>query len=131
MILDTLKTVWRFAKGILGPKKREYILSFKKESDNLWYIDIPWDWEHGNLQMVGGADKLLAYLDPEEVTISCMLSDPNDSNYFKLTRKNWGWTKGAFYSVEGLKNFNRDIWICPVTLCVLGKYPKDIYIKVL
>ena len=63
MMLDTLKTVWRFVKGILGPKKREYILSFKKESDG-----IPWDWEHTN-----GADKLLAYLDPEEVTISCML----------------------------------------------------------
>ncbi len=25
--------------------------------------------------------------------------------------------------------FTRDIWICPVTLCVLGRYPKYIYLK--
>ena len=33
------------------------------------------------------------------------------------------------YNVYGLKGFSREIWICPVTLTVLGHFPKYIYIK--
>ena len=126
-----IKVVWKFLKGIFSNKKKEYTLTFNKEKDRLWYIDIHWAGDHGNLQMVAGADKLLAFLDPEEVTISCIPSkeDKEIPHYFKLRRLAWGWTKGAFYQVEGLKGFSRQIWICPVTLCVLGHYPKYIYIK--
>lgn len=35
---------------------------------------------------------------------------------------------GSTYDVYGLEGFNRTIWICPVTLFVLGEYPKYIYI---
>lgn len=38
-------------------------------------------------------------------------------------------TSGATYKVHFLEGFNREIWICPVTLTVLGHYPKYIYIK--
>ena len=38
-------------------------------------------------------------------------------------------TGGATYMVEELPEFRRHIWLCPVTLFVLGKYPKYIYIK--
>lgn len=126
-----IQTIFKFIKGIFGPKKKEYILTFKKEINNLWYIDIPWPGDHDNLQMVGGADKLLAYLDPNKVTISCIPSSKNQEipKYFKLERTVWGWTKGAFYKVHDLEGFKREIWICPVTLCVLGYYPKYIYIK--
>ena len=31
--------------------------------------------------------------------------------------------------VNGLEGFTKEIWICPVTLTVLGHYPKYIYIK--
>lgn len=126
-----IKVVWKFLKGIFSFKKREYTLTFNKESDRLWYIDMPWPGDHGNLQMVGGADKLLAFLNPSKVTISCIPSkeDKEILGYFKLRRTVWGWAKGAFYQVEGLDGFSREIWICPVTLCVLGYYPKFIYIK--
>ena len=33
------------------------------------------------------------------------------------------------YKVNGLEGFTREIWICPVTLTVLGHYPQYIYIK--
>jgi hypothetical protein len=36
---------------------------------------------------------------------------------------------GATYKVNGLEGFTKEIWICPVTLTVLGHYPQYIYIK--
>lgn len=38
-------------------------------------------------------------------------------------------TGGSTYKVNGLPDFTREIWICPVTLTVLGHYPKYIYVK--
>ena len=38
-------------------------------------------------------------------------------------------TGGSTYTVTNLPGFEREIWICPVTLFVLGRYPKYIYIK--
>lgn len=35
---------------------RQYVLTFEKESDNLWYIKMPWAGHHHNLQMVAGAN---------------------------------------------------------------------------
>ena len=130
--MNTIKTVIKFAKGIFRlNKKKEYILKFNKEEDNCWYIDIPWDGNHGDLQMVAGADKLLDFLNPKHVKISCITTkeDTNISGYFKLRRFDCGLTSGAFYKVEGLDGFSREIWICPVTLCVLGEYPEYIHIK--
>lgn len=126
-----IQTIFKFIKGILGPKKKEYILTFSKKPNNLWYINMPWSGDQDNLQMVGGSNKLLEFLNPSKVTLSCIPlgKDIQINGYFKLRRINWGWTKGAFYQVEGLPEFSREIWICPVTLCVLGYYPKFIYIK--
>lgn len=36
---------------------------------------------------------------------------------------------GSTYKVNGMPDFTREIWICPVTLTVLGHYPKFIYVK--
>ena len=36
---------------------------------------------------------------------------------------------GADYDATGFGNFQRSVWISPVTLFVLGRYPKYIYIK--
>lgn len=127
----TITNVWRFLKETFSLKNKEQKLTFNKESDNLWYIDIPWIFDHGNLQMVGGANKLLEFLNPSTVTVSCIPSN-NDNfieGYFRLSRINCGLFKGAFYRVEGLEGFHRDIWICPVTLFVLHKYPKFIHLK--
>ena len=40
---------------------RQYVLTFEKESDNLWYIKMPWAGHHHNLQMVAGC---LLYTSP-------------------------------------------------------------------
>jgi hypothetical protein len=63
--------------------------------------------------------------------VSCISSteDKEIPGYFKLRRGEWGLTQGAFYQVEGLEGFEQEIWICPVTLYVLGKYPEFIYLK--
>jgi hypothetical protein len=36
---------------------------------------------------------------------------------------------GATYTVHGVPGFDRTIWICPVTLFVLGEYPKYLYVR--
>ena len=49
--------------------------------------------------------------------------------YAELVKTGSHLTRGAFYQVLKLKGFSRDIWICPVTLTVLGTYPNYIYVK--
>lgn len=126
-----IKVVFKFIRGIFSVKKREYTLNFKEEDDK-WYIDIPWPGKKDNLEMVFGADRLLSYLGKGKVSISVVPSkkDKQLDGYFKLSRLAYKWTNGAFYKVEGIP-FKEEIWICPVTLCVLGYYPKYLYIKCL
>ena len=49
--------------------------------------------------------------------------------YSVLVKKESSLTGGATYEVRDLDGFARDIWICPVTLTVLGRYPRYIYFK--
>ena len=51
------------------------------------------------------------------------------TGYFECVKQYSGLLAGATYKVNGLSDFTREIWICPVTLTVLGHYPKYIYIK--
>lgn len=126
-----INTALGFIKRILGPKQEEYILKFNKEENNRWYIDLPdWAESHDNLEMVAGADDLLNFLGGNPITISCIISkeDKEIEGYIKLKRLNWGLTSGAYYSVN-YDGINRKLWICPVTLYVMGEYPEYLYIK--
>jgi len=49
--------------------------------------------------------------------------------YAELRRSDHSLTGGAHYEVKGIDGFTKNIWICPVTLFVLGNYPAYIYIK--
>ena len=49
--------------------------------------------------------------------------------YFELEQLESGLTTGSTYKVNNLEGFTRNLWICPVTLFVLGQYPKFIYVK--
>jgi hypothetical protein len=49
--------------------------------------------------------------------------------YAELRRFDHSLTGGAHYEVKGIDGFAKNIWICPVTLFVLGNYPAYIYIK--
>lgn len=135
-IIKYAKVAAIFAKGILGFRKNEYRLSFVfVPDDNLWYIDMPWPGDRYNLAMVAGSDKLLNFLseenDGDRVSISVRPRKKKEKNpgWIECKRTAYSLTGGSFYDVNNLKGFTRDIWICPVTLCVLGHYPKYIYIR--
>lgn len=130
---DLTHTAKLMAHSVFG-KRKEYKLQFNHEADGLWYLDFPsWPFSHHNLLMVSGADKLCAFLsDNNKFThVSVIPSSKRASHegYFELEQLNKGLTTGSTYRVNGLDGFTHNIWICPVTLFVLGTYPKFIYVK--
>ena len=122
-------------------KKEEYIISFTKEDDGLWYVVYPdWPFDYSHLQMVDGADKLCELLSydgkhtkvsviPSNEIRAMQTSDINDR--FMLMRFQWGLAEGATYQVKlyQTKTTIPEIWLCPVTLFVLGEYPLYLYVK--
>ena len=102
-----------------------------QDPDGRWYIDIPWDGNRSNLEMVAGSDKLLSHIakGDNKVTLQVILDYIDDYNdYIILDRFEHSLAGGASYTVSNA-GFKEPIWICPVTLCVLGRYPKKIYFK--
>ena len=132
-ISDLLTGAKTIANSVFGQKK-EYELQFNHEADGCWYVDFPnWPFDHHNLMMVSGADELCKFLSDDNkftyVDVIPAEKFENHPGYAKLIQKEHSLTGGSTYSVTGLDGFDKDIWLCPVTLFVLGKYPKYIYIK--
>ena len=130
-ILNNFKTIHSFISGIFSKSEREYELTFVQDPDGRWYIDIPWDGNRSNLEMVAGSDKLLSHVakGDNKVTLQVILDYIDDYNdYIILDRFRQSLAGGASYTVSN-SEFKEPIWICPVTLCVLGRYPKKIYFK--
>lgn len=129
-------------KSVLG-MKREYTLSFEQDPDSRWYVIFPgWPLERAHLEMVAGADDMLNLLDKQEqkhlVTVSVIPSSKQRQleGYIQLTCVKSLLGGGGFYTVQGLEGWGtpnakreKQLWLCPVTLCVLGRYPKYIYVK--
>ena len=129
-------------------KKEEYMFSFTKEDDGLWYVDYPnWPFDHSHLQMVREADKLCELLsyDGKHTKISVIpskerkyLQGGDINERFALIKQDRyltedDLTEGATYQVQinQFKKFGAFIWLCPVTLFLLGEYPEYLYIKTL
>ena len=115
-------------------KKKEYSLKFNHEADGCWYVDFPnWPFDHHNLMIVAGADKMCEFLSDDNkhayVNVIPASKEENHPGYAKLVQKEHSLTGGSTYEVTELEGFERDIWLCPVTLFVLGQYPKFIYVK--
>ncbi len=132
------KLAWVYAKGICGPRRNVRDLQFVYvPEDKLWYIDIPWPGDRYNLAMVAGSNHLLAFLDnKKENRVRVMARETKahddklmDEGYFELEKQFSRLLGGATYKVNGLDGFTREIWICPVTLAVVGHYPQFIYVK--
>ena len=95
-----------------------------------WYCEVPGFpkelFEH--TLMVGGAAK---FLDnhaggAKRIGIKIQISDEGTGNN-RLAKNTSTLTGGAFYNdLSG--SVNEEIWLCPVTLFLLGKYPKNIQI---
>ena len=120
-------------KSVFG-KKSEYELQFNHEVDGCWYVDFPgWPFDHHNLMMVAGADDLCAFLSDDDIVTRVKVIPANKqakhSGYAELERLDYSLTGGAHYEVHGIDGFTKNIWLCPVTLFVLGSYPAYIYLK--
>ena len=136
--LDLLKGLKIISSALLN-KKDEYKIKFNHESDGKWYVDFPnWPLSHDNLEMVAGADDLLDILNngTNHVSLEVYTNRPKEYD-IELKKVHSALTKGAFYTVEtslkGWENPNsirrKQLWLCPVTLTVLGQYPQQIFFK--
>ena len=128
------KLAWVYAKGMCGFRHSVYDLKFVFD-DKMWYIDMPWPGDRYNLAMVAGSNHLLTFLDTKKENRVRLLVRPSKKRrtdldgYFECVKQYSGLFAGATYNVYGFEGFTREIWICPVTLTVLGHYPRYIYIK--
>ena len=133
--LNNFRTIHHFISGIFANSRGEYTLTFVQDPDNRWYIDMPWDGYRGNLEMVAGADDLLSHLDTEgkhSVTLHVIPSEEplTPADHTELRQLDKSLTGGSHYDATSFAGFPiNKIWICPVTLCVLGRYPKYLYIQ--
>lgn len=86
-----------------------------------------------NLAMAGGGDKLYNYLADVKQTVRVEVIANKVSlpllGYGLLTKTYSNLFYGANYDATDCEDFQRSIWICPITLFVLGRYPKYIYVK--
>lgn len=101
--------------------------------ESLWYIDIPEYIEAGgtfeDCQMVLGADTLLDILSKDEQCVELIIEKEEFSNYDYVLKKQENDSEGSWYEISGKELIPFRLWICSVTLFVLGEFPKIIYIK--
>ena len=99
-----------------------------------WYCDVPGFpkelFEH--TLMVGGAAKFLDYYSrgEDKLVATIKIANEMEDKWFcgsRLYKNSSTLTGGAFYR-DPSGNFNEEIWLCPVTLFLLGKYPERIFI---
>ena len=132
-------------------RRKHYKLHFVAENDppiKLWYYDFPhWGFDKHNLLMISGADKLceLYAKGKDEVTVEIIASkkkqDLPTQLYDEFVAQDIiidGMTHQGDFINSQLDKFlygrtyqkgYTQMWICPVTLFVLGRYPNYIYIK--
>ena len=138
-------------------RRKHYTLKFVAECDGpadnpklvkLWYYHFPlWGFDKHNLLMVAGADTLceLYAKGKDEVTVEIIASkkkqDLSPQLYDEYVAQDIiidGMThQGDFINSQldkllygrTYQKGDTQMWICPVTLFVLGRYPKYIYIK--
>lgn len=110
-----------------------YEVSFMKIGRK-WYCNVP-DFPKELFEhtlMVGGASKFLDYYSRGEdrLVVTIKIANEVEDKWFcgsRLYKNGSTLTGGAFYK-DPSGNFNEEIWLCPVTLFLLGKYPERILI---
>lgn len=128
---------------------RTFHLTFNLEADGCWYIDFPnYPFSHHNLMMVAGADKLCDFVAnmqgrTNKAVVNVTLNEnhlENEEPDIVMERFSKGY--GAHYlnytkegtapmvNENGTKEPIEKSWLCPVTLLVLGSYPKKINLYV-
>jgi len=106
------------------------ILRFYNENSKQWYADIPtWTGRKSSLRMVAGADKLLDIIANGRTEVYVHFSENDFSGSDVLEFKKKTWINGATYRINKYMgtDINLKVWLCNVTLFVLGKFPDKIY----
>jgi hypothetical protein len=147
-LLKKIYTILILIKNVLI-RKSEYNLHFVAENDppiKRWYYDFKhWGFKHGNLEMVAGADALceLYANGKDDVTVNIICKNKPitysttiyDEFIAETPNESMSWKDKIIYGRNYIhidpndENKITTMWICPVTLFVLGRYPKHIYIK--
>jgi len=132
-------------------RRKHYKLHFIAENDppiKRWYYDFKyWGFNHANLEMVSGADKLCELYSngKDDVTVDIIASKKqlnlSPQLYDEFVAQDIiidGMTHQGDFINSQLDKFlygrtyqkgYTQMWICPVTLFVLGRYPKYLYIR--
>ena len=152
--MSVIKLVKLLGSAITG-RQEEYKLSFNREEEDRWFVDFPnWPWKKGNLEMVCGADKFLDLLSEGKDRVSIIAKATSEKldeaefqqlmqdGWYELEQTQSSLTGGATYTVRGARSaqfmrkhpltgesMSRTLWLCPVTLFVVGRYPKYFYVK--
>lgn len=109
-------------------------LKFVKEYDGKWYIDIPWDGDHADLEMVMGADDLLNEIDfSKERVVKIQTVDIATATTIDLNLVDSN-EDGATYALRtwNSKIFTEFIWLCNVAKHVFkGEFPEFIHFNVI
>lgn len=107
---------------------------FYKEGTN-WYVDLPgWTGAKSDLLMIGGADIMLDIMSNNGLEVHTHISEQEfpgaDKLQFTSLAEDIG--EGAYYNLAEYEGavLNLSVFLCDVTLFVLGKFPEVIYIKV-
>jgi len=146
--MNKIYTILILIKNLLFRKKR-YILHFVAEVDppiKRWYYDFKhWGFSHSNLEMVSGADILCEKYSKGENDVSIeviasrnlldkqkgdlYVAEAPSENMYLLDKILLGRNYTNIGTGKDGKLIITKIWICPVTLFVLGRYPKYLYIS--
>ena len=145
-IFNQIYTIITLIKNLIFQKKyhKLHFIAINDELNNKrWYYDFKhWGFNYEFLEMVAGADQLceLYANGKNELTINIISTNkllktkPNNYNLFvgETPNKNTTWKEkllyGRTYKLENNNNII-EMWICPVTLFVLGKYPNYLYVN--
>ena len=110
-----------------------YEVSFTKIGRK-WYCNVPGFPKElfDHTLMVGGASNYLEYYSrgENEIVATIRIAKEWEDKFYcgvRLYKVSSTSTGGAFYK-DPSGNFGEELWICPVTLFLLGKYPKLIFI---
>ena len=134
-MMEYLKLFWIFIKAqFCRIFLRRLNVSFKKVYGD-WYCDIK-GWPEKfflNSLMVADASRLIQFMSDgkDYVTFDVVPSkkELQKDGLIKLSLYQSSLTGGGYYSTQvGDVKLTR-VWLCPVTLFVLGRYPQYIYFK--
>lgn len=126
--VETPKNYTQFFSN--GKFKNGTVLSFTKDKGT-WYIDLPkWPLSKTYLAMIAGADTCLDKLSKNtrhvEVKIFISSEKENHPDAVELRRIDYELLGGAHYETDFIDS---TVWLCPVTIYVMGIYPKYIYFE--